>query len=44
MVFINTGILGGFSGAVGPVVGGSWKGINYMKTLPSKKSKTSSVA
>ena len=44
MGIINKGILGGFSGAVGPVVGSSWKGINYMKTLPSKKSKTSSVA
>lgn len=43
MGIINKGILGGFSGAVGPVVGSSWKGISYMKSLPSKKSKTSSV-
>ena len=28
---INQGILGGFSGKVGTVVGGSWKGINYMR-------------
>jgi hypothetical protein len=28
---ITSGILGGFSGKVGPVVGGSWKGIDYMR-------------
>lgn len=28
---ILSGILGGFSGKVGPVVGASWKGIDYMK-------------
>jgi hypothetical protein len=28
---IDQGILGGFSGKVGSVVGGSWKGINYMR-------------
>jgi hypothetical protein len=28
---INQGILGGFSGKVGSVVGGSWKGISYMR-------------
>lgn len=43
MGIINKGILGGFSGNVGPVVGSTWKGITYMKSLPSKKSKTSSV-
>lgn len=34
---INQGILGGFSGKVGSVVGGNWKGINYMRvhTKPS---------
>lgn len=30
---INQGILGGFSGKVGNVVGGNWKGINYMRIL-----------
>jgi hypothetical protein len=29
---INKGILGGFSGKVGTVVGGSWKGIDYMRS------------
>ena len=28
---IKQGILGGFSGKVGSVVGGSWKGISYMR-------------
>lgn len=32
------GVFGGFSGAIGNVVGGSWKGINYMRVLPSKVS------
>jgi hypothetical protein len=29
---INSGILGGFSGKVGPVVGGKWKSIDYMRS------------
>ena len=32
---INQGILGGFSGKVGTVVGGSWKGTAYMRGLPT---------
>ena len=31
---IKQGILGGFSGKVGNVVGSSWKGISYMRSLP----------
>ncbi|MBR5983091.1 MAG: hypothetical protein IK025_05150 [Bacteroidales bacterium] len=30
---IKKGILGGFSGKTGTVVGGSWKGIEYMRSL-----------
>jgi len=30
------GILDGFSGKVGKVVGSSWKGISYMRSLPEK--------
>ena len=30
---IKKGILGGFSGKVGNVVGSSWKGISYMRSL-----------
>ena len=33
---IKKGILGGFSGKVGTVVGSSWKGIAYMRSLPQK--------
>lgn len=29
---ILNGILGGFSGKVGPVVGGKWKDVNYMRS------------
>lgn len=32
---IKQGILGGFSGKVGKVIGGSWKGIDYMRGIPS---------
>jgi hypothetical protein len=31
---IKKGILGGFSGSVGTVVGGRWKGIDYMRSRP----------
>jgi hypothetical protein len=33
---IRKGILGGFSGKVGTVVGASWRGISYMRSLPLK--------
>lgn len=33
---IKKGIIGGFAGKVGPVIGSSWKGIPYMKTRPEK--------
>lgn len=36
------GILGGFSGTVGTVVGGNWKGIDYMRSLSGKRSGGSS--
>ena len=37
MGVINQGILGGFSGKVGPVVGGKWKDVDYMRSyvIPS---------
>ena len=31
---IKRGLLGGFSGKIANVVGGSWKGIAYMRSLP----------
>ena len=33
---IRKGILGGFSGKVGTVVGASWRGISYIRSLPQK--------
>ena len=33
---INKGILGGFSGKVGNVVGGTWKGIDYMRSKSNR--------
>ena len=36
MAIISNGILGTFSGKVGTVVGSSWKGINYIRSVPKK--------
>ena len=33
---IKKGILGGFSGKVGTIVGANWKNISYMRSLPQK--------
>ena len=33
---ISQGILGGLSGKVGNVIGGNWKGIDYLRIKPSK--------
>ena len=38
MAVINQGILGGFSGKVGTVIGGTWKGISYMRSIPASVS------
>lgn len=34
MAKIPQGILGGISGRIGNVVGGDWKGINYIRSMP----------
>ncbi|MFD1166317.1 hypothetical protein ACFQ2C_11935 [Sphingobacterium daejeonense] len=36
MAIISKGILGAYYGKVGEVVGSSWRGINYVKSLPRK--------
>ena len=36
MGIIKKGILGGFSGKVGSVIGGAWKGIDYMRSRASR--------
>lgn len=33
---ISQGILGGLSGKVGNVIGGNWKGIDYLRIKPSE--------
>jgi hypothetical protein len=38
MGIIKQGILGGFSGKVGTVIGGTWKGIDYMRSAASSVS------
>lgn len=37
MGIISKGILGGFSGTVGTVVGGTWKGIDYMRSQATRR-------
>lgn len=41
---INKGILGGFSGKVGNVVGGNWKGIDYMRSKANRRNFTPTQA
>lgn len=41
---IKKGILGGFSGKVGAVIGASWRGIDYMRGLPRNSAKPASEA
>jgi len=40
----NQGILGGFTGKVGPVVGTQWRGKQILRTTPSKTNKAPSAA
>ncbi|MFZ4261258.1 DUF6266 family protein [Sphingobacterium sp. HJSM2_6] len=44
MAIISKGILGGFSGKVGNVVGGNWRGIQYIRSLPKKVSRIPSLS
>ncbi len=44
MGIINKGILGGFSGKVGNIIGGNWKGIDYMRSKSSRTKFTPSEA
>ncbi len=38
----NKGILGAFSGKVGPVVGSSWRGRDVLRSCPKKSNKVAS--
>jgi hypothetical protein len=40
---IKKGILGGVSGRVGSVVGGSWNGIDYVRSLPTGSNRSASA-
>lgn len=44
MARIKKGILGPFSGKIGTVVGASWRGIDYMRSLPQKSTKPATTA
>lgn len=39
MAIIKNGVLGGFSGKVGNIVGSSWRGIAYVRSLPRRSKK-----
>ena len=39
----NKGILGAFSGKVGPVVGANWRGKDIMRSLPKKSKRRASA-
>ncbi|KQT17115.1 hypothetical protein ASG31_12260 [Chryseobacterium sp. Leaf404] len=39
MATFNKGVLGGFSGKVGTVVGATYRGMNVLRSLPAKSSK-----
>ena len=41
---IKKGILGGFSGKVGTVIGGAWKGIDYMRSIATSVSNPNTPA
>lgn len=44
MAEFNKGILGGFSGKVGTVIGAKWRGKYIMRSLPSKSNKKATDA
>lgn len=43
MARIKKGILGGVSGKVGNVVGGNWKGVDYLRSLPTEVRNSNSI-
>lgn len=40
----NKGILGAFSGKVGPIVGATWRGKDVMRSLPKRSNRVASAA
>lgn len=43
MATFNKGILGAFSGKVGPIVGATWRGKNVMRSMPRKSKREQSL-
>ena len=43
MARFSKGILGPFSGGVGTVIGGTWKGISYMRSKPLPTNREPSI-
>ena len=43
MARIKKGILGGFAGKVGTVIGSNWKGVDYIRSLPKASSKPATL-
>lgn len=44
MATYNKGILGAFSGKIGPVIGASWRGKDVMRSLPRKANRVATEA
>lgn len=44
MATINQGVMGGFSGTVGTVVGGKWNGKDYMRARQTSHTDAKSMA
>ena len=44
MAKIKNGVLGAFSGKIGPIIGGMWKTIAYIKAVPKTDSKRTRTA
>lgn len=42
MATLSKGILGGFSGKVGPVVGATWRGMDVIRSRPKSSRRTPS--
>lgn len=40
----NSGIFGGFSGTIGPVVGANWRGLDVMRSRPKKSNRPATAA
>lgn len=44
MATYNDGVLGSFSGKLGPIIGSNWRGKSVMRSVPTKSTKVASAA